>query len=146
MAIKIKYAAIFTKEENGAYLVRFPDLRGCFAYGDSFDDAFVAAESSLCKFVNSKRIEDLPKATEYDKVAHINKNCIVQIVSVETNNSDNEENYNLIKKTLTIPTWLNDMATKHRINFSEVLKQALIDVLKSENTLIENNEVIKTNM
>ena len=144
MAIKINYVAIFTKEENGAYLVRFPDLRGCFAYGDSFDDAFVSAESSLYKFVSSKKIEDLPKATEYDQVAHSNKDCIVQIVPVEINSSCNEENYVLIKKTLTIPTWLNDIATKHRINFSEVLKQALIDILKNEKNLMESNEMVNT--
>ena len=45
----------------------------------------------------------------------------------------NLKNYNkktkAIKKTLTIPEWLNDRAIKYNINFSETLQNALIEKL-----------------
>ena len=40
-----------------------------------------------------------------------------------------------IKKTLTIPKWLNDIAEKNHVNFSQVLQSALkeyLGILKHE--------------
>jgi hypothetical protein len=34
-----------------------------------------------------------------------------------------------IKKTLTIPKWLNDIAEKNKVNFSQVLQSALKEYL-----------------
>ena len=34
-----------------------------------------------------------------------------------------------VKKTLTIPEWLNKLAEKYQVNFSQVLKNALISYL-----------------
>jgi hypothetical protein len=34
-----------------------------------------------------------------------------------------------VKKTLSIPSWLNDMAIEKNINFSQTLQDALIDKL-----------------
>ena len=38
-----------------------------------------------------------------------------------------------IKKTLSIPEWLNDLACKDNVNFSNVLQDALIDKLLNKN-------------
>lgn len=35
-----------------------------------------------------------------------------------------------VKKTLTIPAWLNKAALQQNINFSQVLQRALINILK----------------
>ena len=35
-----------------------------------------------------------------------------------------------IKKTLTIPAWLNELAVKENVNFSQTLQNALIEQLK----------------
>jgi len=35
-----------------------------------------------------------------------------------------------IKKTLTIPSWLNEMAESNHINFSKVLQEALMEKLE----------------
>jgi hypothetical protein len=34
-----------------------------------------------------------------------------------------------VKKTLTIPKWLNDVAEKNNVNFSQVLQSALKEYL-----------------
>ena len=34
-----------------------------------------------------------------------------------------------VKKTLTIPSWLNDLAVKDGVNFSQVLQKALKEQL-----------------
>lgn len=39
MATYVAFPAIFTKEEDGKYSVNFPDLEGCFTYGDNLHDA-----------------------------------------------------------------------------------------------------------
>ncbi len=40
-----------------------------------------------------------------------------------------EMNHRPVKKTLTIPWYLNELAEKHRLNFSQILQSALRDRL-----------------
>ncbi|WP_300891613.1 type II toxin-antitoxin system HicB family antitoxin, partial [uncultured Clostridium sp.] len=42
-----------------------------------------------------------------------------------------------VKKTLTIPRWLNILAEKNKINFSQVLQNALKDILNINSKEIE---------
>lgn len=38
-----------------------------------------------------------------------------------------------VKKTLSIPAWLNTVAEKENVNFSQILQKALIETLKIDN-------------
>ena len=49
------------------------------------------------------------------------------MISVDIVNLKEKVNKKAIKKTLTIPAWLNEEAEKYHINFSSVLKEALIE-------------------
>ena len=66
--------------------------------------------------------EKVPKAT-YPKDIKTDKNSFVTIISVDV---DIKKKDTAIKKTLTIPKWLNERAEKEHINFSQVLQEALI--------------------
>ena len=53
----------------------------------------------------------------------------VSLVSVDAEQYAKQHFDKAVKKTLTIPSWLNDAAVKQNINFSKLLKDALIDKL-----------------
>jgi hypothetical protein len=46
-------------------------------------------------------------------------------IDIDRLRADHEEK--LVKKTLTIPSWLNKAAEKKNINFSATLKDALLE-------------------
>ncbi|MBS5468846.1 UNVERIFIED_ORG: toxin-antitoxin system, antitoxin component, HicB family protein [Lacrimispora saccharolytica] len=46
MIMKFAYPAIFILDENGRYKVVFPDLEGCAAEGDNFEEALERAKEA----------------------------------------------------------------------------------------------------
>ena len=67
---------------------------------------------------------------------HIDKNdpdianLFVNAVSVDVEEYAKAHFNKAVKKTLSIPQWLNDKATARKINFSKVLQSALIKELE----------------
>ena len=121
------YPAVFHEEENSVW-AEFPDLEGCQTYADNMEECIRSAQEALEGYTESviERDIKLPKASDIRKIK-AGKNCIV--VPVYYDFKGYEANSRSVKKTLTIPQWLNDRAEKNNINFSETLKNALIERL-----------------
>ena len=124
------YPAIFAKESDSSYSVRFPQLDGCFTQGDTMDDALRMAEDAMALhlFGMEEDGEDIPEAV-FDNIATEEGEIVVRVVAWMTPFRD--EMYNrAVKKTLSIPAWLNAEAEKRNVNFSHVLQAALKDHLR----------------
>lgn len=129
--MKYNYPAIFHLAEEGGYWVEFPDLSGCITEGDTFEEAYEMAQQALSEYLiafeNENITFNLP--TSINKIK-LKKNCIINLISVDTINYRKEVNKTSTKKTLTIPSWLNELAIKRNVNFSKVLQQALKNELE----------------
>ena len=55
----------------------------------------------------------------------------VNMVSVDVASYAKEHFEKSVKKTLTIPTWLNQAALEKGINFSQVLQEALLSKIQA---------------
>lgn len=126
--MKYVYAAIFSKEPGTkeTYNVRFPDLLGCNAFGESLGEAIHMAEDALCLWLYDKEEDKapIPRATTPSKVKAIGAE-FVSLISVDTDSYRRYFQNKAIKKTLTIPMWLNQKAEDANINFSQTLQKAL---------------------
>ena len=122
------YPAIFHVAANGGYWVEFPDLPGCVSEGASLAQAAAEAADALggylCAMIDLQ--QELPASSD-PHVVRADGDDIVSIVAA--NLANYQKRMKAIKKTLTIPEWLNDAAEKQHINFSAVLQEALIDKL-----------------
>lgn len=125
----IGYAALFQKVEDGKYLVEFPDLAGCFTQGDTLEEALYRAQEALAIYYAEKKGE-LPSASSLVSIQNANPDSIVQIIAIDTT-SYIVKPLGTVKKTLTIPRWLNELAEKYQVNFSRILKSALIGYLSN---------------
>jgi len=67
--------------------------------------------------------------TSMDLVIKDNKNDIVMLVTFDSLEYARRHRTRAVKKTLSIPEWLNDLAVKENVNFSQVLQDALIEKL-----------------
>ncbi|WP_086201634.1 type II toxin-antitoxin system HicB family antitoxin [Ligilactobacillus salivarius] len=124
----VAYPAIFTPEENGGYLIEFPDIQGAFT-GINNDDLGYGMEmaSEVLGLTVADYLEsgdDLIKPTAVNKVKH-KEGSFVTLVSTDV--SKYLDNQKLVKKTLTIPKWANQKAIKENINFSALLTKAILD-------------------
>lgn len=125
------YPACFFKEENG-YSVVFPDLDYLSTCGETLEDStkmaidclagYLYTESNVNKPSDSKDI-DLKKVADELEVS--TENAFVNIISVDVEEYAKVHFNKSVKKTLTIPQWLNDLAIEQHINFSKVLQEAL---------------------
>lgn len=116
------YPAIFT-EENGEYWVEFFDIEGCFSSGKTLSQAMENAKEALGLYLED--LKEIPVCTEDIKKIKVNKNQVVSFVTVNMNEYKKKYSNTSIKKTLSIPAWLNTLAEENEINFSQVLQEAL---------------------
>lgn len=70
-----------------------------------------------------ERIE-IPKPTQVDKVD--TEDGTLVIVEFDMLEYQKKHNSRAVKKTLSIPEWLNEEATARGVNFSQVLQEALL--------------------
>lgn len=123
--MKYVYPAIFHKENIG-YSVTFPDLEGCYTSGNSLAEAIEMAEDVLALILYDKEENNEPIPNP-SAIHEIKTNDIVSLIACDTVEYRKLYDNKAIKKTLTIPNWLNTEAEKRDINFSAVLKEALIE-------------------
>ena len=121
---KYVYPACFYPEENGQYTVIFPDF-GNATYGNTLEDAMDMATDllggTIVDYLDDK--EELPAPSDIKEiVADEYPDGFTSLVSVDANAYRSQK---AVKKTLTIPAWLDKEATAMHINFSAVLQEAL---------------------
>lgn len=121
------YPAIFHKED-GAYWVEFPDLTGCQTFGDTLEEVMISAQEALSAYAETL-LEQGKKLCEPSDMAGIatQGDSFASLVTCDLDNY--MKRAKAVKKTLTIPQWLDDMAVKEGVNFSGILQNALIDYL-----------------
>lgn len=124
------YKIILTKDTEG-YLVTVPDFN-CNTQGKDIGDALYMARDVIGSMGIS--LEDIGEAIpEPDTVTFTAKdNEVVTYVDVDFTEYRKRVDNRKIKKTLSIPSWLNEMAEAENINFSRVLEDGLRRVLNVE--------------
>ena len=125
--MKYIYPAVFTKEEDGGYSVVFPDLESCYTCGDSLEQAMDMAEDclSLVLYGYETDKKEIPNASSIDSIT-TNSDEFVSLIKCDTLSYRKQYSSKAVKKTLTIPEWMNDEAMRAGINFSQLLQDALM--------------------
>ena len=125
--MKYAYPACFYKEEDGRYSVIFVDFE-LATFGDGLADAMYMAADAACGRILSMLGDGkkLPEPSSIKKVKPEDSAGFVSMVYIDLDNFKANHDESLVKKTLTIPSWLNKAAEKKNINFSSTLKEALI--------------------
>ena len=123
------FPAIFDYAEDGIS-IEFPDLPGCLSCADTDEEALYMAKDVLKGFLlcMEEENEDIPEPTPLKDVKLENNQRAV-LVEVCLALLREGRNNKAVKKTLTIPYWLNVEAEKAGINFSQVLQVALKEKL-----------------
>lgn len=128
---KYIYPALFEKDENGAVCVSFPDIPGCFTSGKNLQEAYENAEDALCLMLYDREEsgDSIPDPSRPADI-HTSGDSFVSVVPCDTMEYRRMYDNKAVKKTLTIPSWLNTMAEREGINFSATLQDALRQQLR----------------
>jgi predicted RNase H-like HicB family nuclease len=130
--MKYVYPAIFTPEE-GNILVSVPDLPGLHTFGKSMADALFMVQDAIEMWLwdAENNEEPIPPASDQKKIAKMceSSNQVVSMVAADTDEYRRQNDTRSVKKTLSIPAWLNHQAEKANAPFSQILQQGLKEYL-----------------
>ena len=128
--MKLVYPVCFYKEKEGGYSVVVPDLLGCCTQGESLEEAIQMAQDAALGWLLTavEENEELPKATDIKSIKLENEDGFVSLMLLDLGAySAKYGKRKSVKKTLSIPVWLNERAEKMQINFSKTLQDALFE-------------------
>ena len=128
--MKYVYPGIFTLLENDEYDVRIPDLPGCITCGESLAQAIEMASDAASMWLcdSEENNEEIPPPSSTADVK-VSPGQFVSLILADTDDYRKRFHNKAVKKTLSIPSWLNSKAEKENINFSKVLQDALKEKL-----------------
>ncbi len=131
------FPAIFSYAEDGIS-VEFPDLPGCYTCGQDDDEAFRMATEALelHLFGMERDGDEIPTATPIQYI-RVEAGQALVLIRANMRLARLEIRNRAVKKTLTIPHWLDEVATEHHVNFSQVLQEALKSYLGVSDMRIE---------
>ena len=124
--MKGNYAAIF-EPKNGKVYVSFPDLPGCVTSGkdvnDAYDMAIDAANLWMTSAVEDQH-EPAPKATPVEQLK-FPEGSWTMLIQVDTEDYLRRTETKAVRRTVSIPSWMDQIAQNRGISLSKVLQDAL---------------------
>ena len=128
---KEMYPAVFSTDGKTGYTVMFPDLLGCVTEGDTLKEAVEMAEDALGIYLYSlsEDGEEFPEASNPADIK-CEKGEFTDLVVWDEEEYLKRTDNKAVKKTLTIPSWLNYKAEEKQLNFSQILQRALREELE----------------
>lgn len=122
---RLFYPAVFHKEDDG-FWISFPDFPECFTEGDDMQQAYEMAVDALGLAIVNRKEEkkEIPVPTDVSELK-ITDGFVV-VLEFDMLAYLKKHNSRAVKKTLTIPEWLNESASAMGLNFSQVLQEALM--------------------
>jgi predicted RNase H-like HicB family nuclease/post-segregation antitoxin (ccd killing protein) len=129
--VQYVYPAVFHPEPEGGFSVFFPDIKRGATQGDTIAQCIDMAEDFLCLALYRMEEDKLPiPAAGGIKEVESEPDDIVTLISVDTETYRRYYENKLVKKTLNIPSWLNERAEAANVNFSKTLQRALKEELQ----------------
>lgn len=137
------YPAIFFKEDDGGYSVIFPDLKGVSTCGNNLDEAIYMAIDCLAGYIHSAEIDgtEIPTPSnitditedviknELDELYDKSK-VFVNIISVNVAEYAKNHFNKSVKKMVTIPQWMAEIAESKKLKLSKILQDAIKEKLQ----------------
>lgn len=122
---KYVYPAVFEWEGNG-YHIYFPDIENCFTSAKTLTEGMDMAQDVLCLMLYDREEngQTIPAPTPMQEFA-VPDGAFASLISCDTLQYRRLYCSKAVKKTLSVPAWLNTLAEKNDINFSAVLQKGL---------------------
>ena len=125
---------IILREEGKKYLVTFPNFPDQMTEAETEEEAIVAAQElmALCICDNEDSGRENPKPREQKEIELVQGEKLVY-VHLWMPYFRQIQKVVYVKKTLTIPMWIDEMAKAKNVNFSAVLVKGLKSELGIDN-------------
>ncbi len=114
------YPAIFHPNEDGSFTITYPDLPGCISEGKSLGNAMYMAQSALTQWIEylTDKKQEIPLASSLGSFETA-PGEFVNLVRADVKDG------RAVKRTVSIPKWMDDKVAESGLSLSRVLQDAL---------------------
>ena len=114
------YPAVFHPNNDGTFTVSFPDLPGCISEGKSLGNAMYMAQAAISQWVEylTDKNQEIPSASDWKEIA-TGADEFVNLIRAEVRDN------HAVKRTVSIPKWMDDKVIESGLSLSRVLQDAL---------------------
>lgn len=129
--LNLTYLAVLEPGEDGSYSISFPDLPGCFSYGDNLAEAQrMAEEAASLHIYGMERDGDKIPTPSMNLSKEYTEGNVVMPVTIHPDLYRSKRDNERVKTNITLPAWLKRIAEEQKVNYSRLLETALIDYLQ----------------
>ena len=116
--------AIFHKNEDQSYTIMYPDLPGCISEGKTLGNAMYMAQSALTQWIGylTDKKQEIPEASTALEVK-TSAGEFVNLIRADVKDG------RAVKRTVSIPKWMDDKVVQSGLSLSRVLQEALSETL-----------------
>ena len=114
------YPAIFHQNDDQSYTIIYPDLPGCISEGKTLGNAMYMAQSALTQWIGylMDKKQEIPGASPVGQV-QTSDGDFVNLIRTEVKDA------RAVKRTVSIPKWMDDKVIQSGLSLSRVLQDAL---------------------
>ena len=125
------YPVIFTPIEEGGYCVYAPDIKGCITEADNFAEGIAKIRDGICGmlYILERDNQPIPEPTDVFLVKR-EKNDIVTLVDAPLEEYRRRVGSKAVRRTISIPEWLDKLAMQSNISLSQITQKAIKDELQ----------------
>jgi len=128
--MKLAYPAIITYcEDDNSYSVEFPDLPGCVSGGFSLIEAIEmgvdAASGWILTEIEAGNV--IPKASDPREINIADDKSFINMLVLDMDSYSKKYSSKCIRKNVTLPKWVNTLAEKNNVNFSQLLQNTIVE-------------------
>ncbi len=120
------YPATFEKGEK-YIIVKFPDVPAAMTQGESYEQAYEMAMEVLGAVLEG--YETYPSPSSIKDIQDEFPDKTVAVIGFDPIAYRRKYHSKSVRKNVTVPEWLNDLANTENINFSQTLTEALKEKL-----------------
>ncbi|MCD8365939.1 MAG: type II toxin-antitoxin system HicB family antitoxin [Clostridiales bacterium] len=123
------YTATFTQKDNTFY-ARIPDLPGCITTGEDLPDAIeqITDAANLWLVTAEDHGDPIPEPTPQSELDYPN-DAILTMIQVDTIAYRAAIDTRAVRKNVSLPAWMANLADQRGINCSQVLQEGLLQKL-----------------
>ena len=123
------YTAVITHADN-VYYARVPDIPGCITTATSLSEAIDLITDALCGCLVVLEDEGISPAapTHQNDIEH-EASSVLTIIRADTIKYRSMTDTKSVRKNVSLPAWMSNLADKRGLNCSKVLQDALLSKL-----------------
>ena len=125
------YTAVISEKENKFY-AKVPDLPGCVTSGKNIMDVLEQIKDAASVWLVAAEDECLAINPPSDQAAiKHGKKDILSVIAIDTIEYRAKTDTKAVRKNVSLPAWMANLAEKRGINCSQILQEGLMKEFKA---------------